>query len=63
MSLNKINVEIFDFEITEEDKFMVIASDGVWEFISNEQVKLIFIDEINELGYELCYSILFEKSA
>jgi len=23
---------------TDEDKFMILASDGVWEFLSNEQV-------------------------
>lgn len=26
------------FEIGEEDRFIVLASDGVWEFISNEEV-------------------------
>lgn len=31
-------VEIMEWKIQEEDKFMVIASDGVWEFLSNEQV-------------------------
>jgi len=31
-------LEIKEFEITEEDKFIVIASDGVWEFLSNAQV-------------------------
>lgn len=30
--------EIKEFEITEDDKFIVIASDGVWEFLSNTQV-------------------------
>ena len=31
-------LEILQFDLEEEDKFMVIASDGVWEFLSNEQV-------------------------
>lgn len=26
------------FDLEEEDKFMVIASDGVWEFLSNQQI-------------------------
>jgi serine/threonine protein phosphatase PrpC len=30
--------EFYETEITEDDKFLVIASDGVWEFISNEEV-------------------------
>jgi len=30
--------EIMTYELTDKDKFMVIASDGVWEFLSNEQV-------------------------
>jgi len=31
-------LEIFEFEILEGSKFIVIASDGVWEFLSNKQV-------------------------
>lgn len=29
--------EIFEFELDTDDKFIVIASDGVWEFIENEE--------------------------
>ena len=29
--------DIQEFEISTEDKFIVLATDGVWEFISNEQ--------------------------
>ena len=29
------------FKVQKEDKFVVIASDGVWEFLSNEQVARI----------------------
>lgn len=32
------SLEILYFELKEEDKFIVIASDGIWEFLSNEQV-------------------------
>jgi serine/threonine protein phosphatase PrpC len=28
--------EFFELELNEFDKFMVIASDGVWEFITND---------------------------
>lgn len=34
--------EIFEFPLSEEDKFIILASDGVWEFISsNECVDII----------------------
>mmetsp|Transcript_14261 Transcript_14261/g.10312 ORF Transcript_14261/g.10312 Transcript_14261/m.10312 type:complete len:200 (+) Transcript_14261:897-1496(+) len=29
--------EIYECELSEDDKFIVLASDGVWEFISNEE--------------------------
>lgn len=30
--------EIFSFDLNEEDKFLIIASDGIWEWMSNEEV-------------------------
>lgn len=30
--------EIFEVDLTDRDVYMVLASDGLWEFISNEQV-------------------------
>lgn len=30
--------EVFEFILTLNDKFIVIASDGVWEFLSNDDV-------------------------
>ena len=30
--------EVREFLLTTNDKFVVIASDGVWEFLSNEDV-------------------------
>ena len=30
--------EILEFQLTEEDKMIVLASDGVWEFLSNDMV-------------------------
>ena len=29
--------EIFEYSILEEDKFIILASDGIWEFISSEE--------------------------
>ena len=33
-----LNIEINIYDISPDDRFLVIASDGVWEFLSNEQV-------------------------
>lgn len=30
--------EITEYQLTSEDKIIVLASDGVWEFLSNEDV-------------------------
>jgi len=30
--------ELIDHEINENDKYLIIASDGVWEFLSNEDI-------------------------
>ncbi len=30
-----IKKEILEIELTEEDKFIIVASDGVWEYLSN----------------------------
>ncbi len=32
---------IMEFTLTQDDKFLVIASDGVWEFLSNEDIAAI----------------------
>jgi serine/threonine protein phosphatase PrpC len=31
--------EITEWQLTPEDKFMILASDGVWEFIESDEVK------------------------
>ena len=33
--------EIMRFELQPEDKFIIIASDGVWEFLTNEMIAKI----------------------
>jgi serine/threonine protein phosphatase PrpC len=38
--------EVLDFELDPDDKFIVIASDGVWEFLSNEQVCILVSNQI-----------------
>ena len=29
--------EIWEFELKSEDQYIILASDGVWEFISNQE--------------------------
>lgn len=36
--------EIKEFDYSEDDKFMIIASDGVWEFIDSTEVSLLLIE-------------------
>lgn len=33
--------EVMQFLLSPEDKFIIIASDGVWEFLSNEEIAKI----------------------
>lgn len=35
--------EFYEMELTDDDKFIIIASDGVWEFIHNEDVIYILL--------------------
>ena len=38
--------EIFEFKVHESDTFIVIASDGVWEFLSNDDVAKLVASEL-----------------
>jgi serine/threonine protein phosphatase PrpC len=33
--------EILEFKIMEDDKFLIIASDGVWEHLSSQEVVIL----------------------
>ena len=35
-----IHLEIIEYKFVEEDKFLILASDGVWEFIESPEVKI-----------------------
>jgi serine/threonine protein phosphatase PrpC len=41
--------EITSFTLTENDRFMVLASDGLWEFLSNDYV-IRLVQQYWELG-------------
>lgn len=36
-----ICLEILELDLCPDDKFIVLASDGVWEFLSNEEIAKI----------------------
>ena len=38
--------EISEWKFTNEDKFLILASDGVWEFIESEEVLNLFISSV-----------------
>jgi len=33
-------LEIFEIDFTEEDRFIILASDGLWEFMESEEVNI-----------------------
>jgi serine/threonine protein phosphatase PrpC len=35
--------EIMEYKFQEDDKFIIVASDGVWEFIESQEVINFFI--------------------
>lgn len=35
---NILKIEIFEYELTHDCRYMIVASDGVWEFLSNKKV-------------------------
>jgi serine/threonine protein phosphatase PrpC len=43
-NLYNFNLEIIEYEVQNDDEFLVIASDGIWEFMSNEDVARIARD-------------------
>ena len=54
--------EIREFEPNEHDKFIVIGSDGVWEFISNEGVVEIIADFYEKGDIEGACEALMEEA-
>ena len=60
--------EVTKFEIKEEDKVIVLASDGLWEYISNEEttdmVKNIYeeMKKNGEIDGDKMAKILYEKA-
>ena len=46
--------EIFDYEIEEEDKFLIIACDGLWDVFDNQSaVEFVLGEMINDYRYNI----------
>ncbi len=55
--------EIKHFDLTEEDKFIIIASDGIWEFISSQECVEIIKDYYISKDLNGCLKHLFLESS
>jgi serine/threonine protein phosphatase PrpC len=54
--------EILEMNLTEDDKFIVIASDGVWEFLSNDEVAhIVYPHYLNNSAEKAAESLIRES--
>jgi serine/threonine protein phosphatase PrpC len=54
--------EITEMNLIEADKFMILASDGVWEFISNDQAVNIVMPHYNNNSAEKAAEALIREA-
>ena len=54
--------EILELNLTETDSFIVIASDGVWEFLTNQEVVNIIKPHYNNNSAEKAAESLIKES-
>lgn len=54
--------EIMEFQLTEEDKIIALASDGVWEFLSNDQVMNMILPFYHKNQPELACEKVIKES-
>ena len=54
--------EILEYELTDKDKFVLIASDGIWEFISSSEVVDIIKDFYIKNDMKGCCEYLYLES-
>ena len=54
--------EIKEFPVQEGDKFMLIASDGVWEFMENEEVMGMIKQFYDQNNLEECCEYIYQES-
>ena len=55
--------EIEEYEITEDDKFIIIASDGIWEFISSQECVEFIKDYYEKKDLKGCLKFLLNESS
>ena len=55
--------EIKEFNFDEGDKFMIIASDGIWEFISSQECINIIKDFYDKNDLKGCCEYLYQESS
>ena len=54
--------EITEYDIKPEDKFIILASDGVWEFMTNQEVIDIVSQGAEEEDYDKAAEDLVERA-
>lgn len=54
--------EIFEFPLVDEDKFIILASDGIWEFITSQECIEIIKDYYLEGDATGCVNFLYQVS-
>ena len=55
--------EIFDYHFDEDDKFIIVASDGIWEFMSSDEVVEIVKDFYLRNDLEDALDYLYNESS
>lgn len=55
--------EIFEFNLDENDKFLIAASDGIWEFITSKECVDIIKDYYLANDAQSCCEFLLEESS
>ena len=55
--------EIEEYEITDDDKFIIIASDGIWEFIKSQECVEFIKDYYEKKDLKGCLKFLLNESS
>ena len=58
-----VSPEIYDYHFEEEDKFIIVASDGIWEFMSSDEVVEIVKDFYLKNDLEGALDYLYNESS
>ena len=58
-----VNPEINEYQLYNEDKFLILASDGIWEFISSEEAVNIVKDFYLENDIEGALTYLYKEAS